>query len=154
MRAERDTIIGDSRYSLGLLDRGERVVALADGRGDRVAEIPLAMLLAIILAGEALAFPRARRQHAGQLAFDVDAGLTAVAELRQEVVRDVDVAVGSEHVIVRVAGDDDRFGHVDGAMPAFLVVIEPVRAARDLEEARIEDGLCRRALARCRRSAR
>ena len=62
MRAERDTIIGDSRYRLGLLDRGERVVALADARGDRVAEIPLAMLLAIILAGKALAFPRARSE--------------------------------------------------------------------------------------------
>src|SRR2546427_272648 len=127
MRAERDTIMGDGRDRLGLLDGRESVVALADARGDRVAEIPFAMLLAIILAGKALALPLARGQHAGQLPFDVDAGLASEAELRQEVVRDVDVAVGSEHVIVRVAGDDDRLGYVDVPVPALLVVVEPAR---------------------------
>ena len=154
MRAERVPVVGDGRDRLSLLDRRERVVALADARRDRVAQIPFAMLLAIILARESLAFPRARRQHAGQLALDVDAGLASKAELRQEIVRHVDVAVGSEHVIVRVAGDDDRLGHVDVPVPALLVVVEPVRAARDLEEARIEDRLRRRALARRERGER
>src|SRR5205823_13733908 len=49
-------VVGDGRDRLSLLDRRERVVALADARRDRVAQIPFAMLLAIILARESLAF--------------------------------------------------------------------------------------------------
>jgi len=42
-------------------------------------------------------------------------------------VRFVDVALGGELVVVRVARDDDRLVHVDGAMPARLVVAEAMR---------------------------
>ena len=150
----RDAVVGDDRDGLRLLHRRERVVALADARRDRVAEIPLAVLLAVVLAGESLPLPLARRQHAGQFAFDVDAGLPAEAELRHEAGGVVDVGFAGQHVVVGVAGDDDRLVHVDVAVAARLVVAESMRRAGDLVEAGIEDRLLRRALARCQRRQR
>jgi hypothetical protein len=154
MRLERDAVVGDDRDGVGELHRRERVVALADAGGDRVAQVPLAMLLAVLLAGEARALPFARRQDAGQLAFDVDAGLVTEAQLVEEARGVVDVGLAREHVVVRVARHDDRLVHVDRAVPARLVVAEAIRRARQLEEAGIADGVVRRALAARQRAER
>src|SRR6185312_14856287 len=112
------------------LNRRERVVPLADAGRDAVAQVPLPMLFAVVLPGEALTLPVARRKHAGKLALDVDPGLAAEPELRQKPERVVDVGLAREHVVIRVAGDDDRLVHVDAAMAARLVVVEAVRRAR------------------------
>ena len=56
--------------------------------------------------------------------------LLAEAELRHEAVRVVDVGLAREHVVVRVAGRDDRLVHVDRAVAARLVVAEAMRRAR------------------------
>ena len=146
VRRERDAVVGDHGDGRGLLYRRERVVSLADTRRDRVSKIPLVV--------EALALPRTRRQHADELAFDVDAGLVSEAELRHERVGVVDVGVAGQHVVVRVAGNDDRFGHIDVAVSARLVVAESMRGPRDLIEAGVEDGLARGALARSQRRQR
>src|SRR5207247_3821658 len=108
---------------------------------------PLAVLLAIVLSGKALALPLARRQDTGKLAFDVDAGLGAEAELREKIVRHVDLGFAGEHVVVRVAGHDDRPGHVDVAVAAGLVVAEAMCAAGELIETGVEDLLRRGAFA-------
>ena len=96
---------------------------------------------------EALPLPFPRRQHAGQLALDVDAGLAAEPELRQEAVRVVDVGLARQDVVVRVAGSHDRLVHVHGAVAALLVVVEPMRGTGELEISGIEDRLRRRTLA-------
>ena len=154
MRAERHAVVGDDRDGLRLLHRGERVVTLPDARRYRVAQIPLAVLFTVVLAREALALPRPRGKHARQLALDVDAGLLSVAEPREIRVGIVDVGFSGEHVVVRVAGGDDRFGHVDVSVSAGLVVAETVRRAGYLIEAGIEDRLRRGALARGKRRQR
>src|SRR6266545_6103409 len=154
VRAERDAVVGDDRDGVHLLDRRERVVALADAGGDRITEIPFAMLVAVALAGESRALPVARRQHARKLALDIDARLVAEAQLRHEARVVVDVRLVREHVVIRVARHDDRLVHVDRAVTAGLVVAETVRGARDLEKARIVDHLRRGALARGERAQR
>jgi hypothetical protein len=148
MRLIRHAIRCDHRDGVRELDRREGVVALTDAGGDAVAEIPLAVFLAIVLAGEALTLPVARRQHARELALDVDARLASETELRQEAKGVVDVGLARENVVVRVARDDDRLVHVDAAMTARLVVIEAVRGARKLEVTWIRDRLRRRAFSR------
>src|SRR5262249_54563306 len=126
-----NAVVGDGRDRMRKLDRGEGVVALADAGGYAVALIPLAMLFPVVGAGKTLALPVTRRQHALELAVDVDAGLAAEAELRHEPVSVVDVGLAAEDVVIRVAGRDDRFVHVDGAVTALLVVHEAVRRARE-----------------------
>src|SRR5207248_3993868 len=106
------------------------------------------MLFAIILSGEALAFPVARRQDSDQLALDIEPGFLPEAHSRQKPRRDVDVRIVGKEVIVRVARDDDRFVHVDGAVSARLVVAETMRLSGDLKKSRIENRLRRSALAR------
>src|SRR5205823_13705843 len=57
MRRVADPIVCDHRDCMRELNRRERVVALADAGRNRIAQIPLAMFFAKILAREALAFP-------------------------------------------------------------------------------------------------
>ena len=154
MRPERDAVVGDDRHRLRLLQGSERVVALPDPCRDRVAEIPLAVFLTVVLARETLALPATRRKHARQFAFDVDTGFLSVAELRQERVRIVDVRFAGEHVVIRVAGNDDRFGDVDSAVAARFVVAESMCRAGYLIEAGVEDRLRRGALAGAERRKR
>jgi len=56
-------------------------------------------------------------------------------------VRFVDVALGGQLVVVRVARDDDRLVHVDDAMPARLVVAEAMRVTGNLEVPGVRDRL-------------
>src|SRR6185436_8645463 len=135
VRPERDAFVGDRRDRVRELHRRERRVSLPNARRDRVAEVPLAVLLAVLRAGEALPLPFARRHDPRELALDVDAGLAAEAQRRHEPVGVVDVRVVGEQVEVGVARHDDRLGHVDHAVPALLVVAEAVRGAGELEVA-------------------
>src|SRR5450631_3834053 len=104
VRSKRHAVVGDNRDGLRLLNRREGVIPLADACGNRIPQIPFVV--------EALALPRARRQDAEELALDIDARLVPEAELRQERVGVVDVRVTGEHVVIRVAGNDDRLIHV------------------------------------------
>jgi len=60
MRSECDAVVGDDSDGLRLLHRRESVIALPDARRDRVAQVPFVL--------ESFALPRARRQHAEELA--------------------------------------------------------------------------------------
>src|SRR5207248_1216522 len=149
-----DAVVRDHGDRVRKLNRRERVVALTDARGDGITEIPLAVLVAIVLAGEALALPLARWQHAGQLAFDVDTGFLPETEARHEARGVIDIGIVREQIVVGVAGHDDRLVHVDAAVAARLVVAKPVRLSRYLEEAGIENRLRRGALAQRERVER
>src|SRR6185295_4975708 len=109
---------------------------------------PLAMLFAELIPRKALPLPLSRRQYAGKLAFDVDPGLAAEAELRHEAVRVIDVGLARQYVVVRVARSHNGLVHVHGAVTTLLVVVEPVRGSRELEVAGIEDCLGRCAFPR------
>src|SRR5262249_11161036 len=139
VRLIRNSVRSNHGDRMRELNRRESVIALADARRDAVAEIPLAVLFAVLLSGEALPLPIARRQHAGKLALDGDAGLATQSELRQEPECVVDIRFPREDVVVRVAGDDDRLVHVDAPVPAGLVIVEAVRGARELEVTGIGD---------------
>ena len=106
------------------LDRRIRVVALADADADRLARLPLLLLLPL----EALSLPRLRRQHAFDFARDVDAGAAAETELAHEARDGVDAEVVGEHGVVGVARGDDRRVHIDREVPALLVVVAGQRA--------------------------
>ena len=111
--------------------RRERVVALADARGDACRR------------GTTCDAPRGNCSPAKRVRFHSRDGSTPVsspsmsmpvfapeAELAEEARGVVDVGVAREHVVVGVAGHDDRLVHVDRAVAAGLVVAEAVRLAR------------------------
>src|SRR5258708_15397249 len=95
---------------------------------------------------------RVRRQHAHELALDIDSGAASEAELTDEARDIVDAEVVGEHVVVGIAGHDDRLVHVHHAVAARGGVAEPIVA--EYEIARIEDRLRRGPCAELERGKR
>src|ERR1700694_3218273 len=120
---------------------GVRVVALADADRDGLAGVPLLLLGSL----EALHLPFRRRQHAGGLALQVDAGAFAEAEVLHEARNGVDPQVVRHLVVVGIGGNGDRFVEVDYAVPAGLGVAGA--PAAELEVAGLVDRAALRALA-------
>ena len=149
VRAVHHAVVGERRDRLRELQRRVGVVALADAHADGLARKPLLLRRSAL---EALDLPFRGRQHADELALDVDAGLRAEAELADEARHDVDAEIVGEGVVVGVAGHDDRLVHVDVAVAARLVVAEAVVAEHVV--AGVEDRLGRRALAELERGER
>src|SRR5262249_27735450 len=79
----------------------------------------------------------------GHFAGHVDAGATAESQHPHEARYSVYAQVVGEHVVVGIAGNDDRPVHVDYAVAADLVVAENVAA--EVEKPRIADHLLGRA---------
>src|SRR6185312_8248728 len=131
VRMHRDAAVRERRGGRGELHRRGEHVALADADAHRVARVPL--------LPETLHLPRLRRREPGKLALDVDAGLLAEAEAREEIVDRVDAELVGEPVEVGVARDDDRAVHVHQAVAALLPVAVAVRDAGERVVARIRD---------------
>jgi hypothetical protein len=119
------------------LDRRERVVALPDAGGDRIAEIPLAMLVAVVLARRSAAASTSRDgSDPGQLALDVEAGLAPKpAHERKRAVSSMSSRWRACSSRCRTDTTIDLYMST-GAVAAGLVVAEAMRLPRDLRRSR------------------
>ena len=129
------------RGGTGQLQRGEVVVTLADAQRDGFAGVPF--LLFGLLVG--LLLPRGRRQQAGDLALDVDAGAPPESERRELIVHQVDAEFVGQRVEVHVARFDDGAAHVHDA--AALVFGAAEAPAAEHEKAGVVDQRRGRSLA-------
>ena len=95
--------------AMRLLHRRKGVVSLSDAGRDRVSQVPLAVLFAIVLAGEALAASiRATAARPAARPRCRCRSCCRSPNCAMKVVGDVDVGFARKHVVVGVAGDDDR----------------------------------------------
>ena len=141
VRPEHDPVIGDDRGRLRQLDRRVGVIALADTDRDRFAGKPLLLLRPL----ETTLLPLRRRQYAFRLPFDVHSRPLTEAQLTHETRDAVDAHIVGKHVVIGIAGMNDRLVHVYRTVTALLVIAELVPA--EIEETRVGDGLSGRPLA-------
>src|SRR5208337_1330730 len=111
LRLVADAAVGDLSCYLRHLQRRGRDVTLADGDGERFRRIPSLV--------EALLLPRRRRNGAGILVIEIDAGLDSETELIGPFRNPIDAELLSNVVKIDVARPHDRIVELDGAVARF-----------------------------------
>src|SRR5208282_173458 len=111
LRAIADAAVGNLGGDLRHLQRRGRDVTLADGDGERFRRIPSLV--------EALLLPRRRRNGAGILVIEIDAGLDSETELIGPFRNPIDAELLSNVVKIDVARPHDRIVELDGAVARF-----------------------------------
>ena len=124
MRTVHHAIVGERGDGLRELQRRVGVVALADADADGFAGVPLLLFR----RAKAPALPCLRGQDAGRFAGKVDTRAAAETEELHESGDVIDAQIIGQHVVVGVAGNDDRFIHIDATMAADLIVAEDMVA--------------------------
>ena len=147
-RPETQAAAGQGGGGAGQLQHREVVVALPDTQRDGLAGIPALLLGAFVVA----LLPVGGRQHAGELAVEVDLGAAAEAKGFELVVDQIHAHLAGQRVEVDVARLDDRALHVHRAQALVAVAAEDM-TAKD-EAAAIVDHRGRAALATVQRRNR